>query len=84
MYINVLNSFRADVILTDLPMLQPLLEKNIESNKGVLKGKVKSAALSWGEDTDKFSSPDIILVSDCVYYDRVWFFLLIDKFIFCD
>lgn len=59
----------ANVILTDLPGLLPLLEKNIHSNKNVLNGSATSAVLSWGEDSPKFVSPDILLISDCIYYD---------------
>lgn len=66
-----LTFFRANVILTDLPECLPLLEKNILSNKDVLKGTATSAVLCWGEDTYKFPSPDILLVSDCIYFDQV-------------
>ncbi|KFM71293.1 Methyltransferase-like protein 21D, partial [Stegodyphus mimosarum] len=59
----------AKAILTDLPELVPLLEKNIAINEAVLKGSVSAAVLVWGENEHKFPTPDIILVSDCIYYD---------------
>ncbi|XP_015912193.3 protein N-lysine methyltransferase METTL21D [Parasteatoda tepidariorum] len=59
----------AKVILTDLPEIIPILEKNIQSNCKALKGSVSAAVLKWGEVDTKFLVPDLILVSDCVYYD---------------
>ncbi|XP_054708914.1 protein N-lysine methyltransferase METTL21D-like [Uloborus diversus] len=60
----------ADVLLTDLPEFIPLIQKNIESNQDILKGSASASVLVWGEDVDKYPTPDIILVSDCIYYDK--------------
>ncbi|XP_065652517.1 protein N-lysine methyltransferase METTL21D-like isoform X2 [Hydra vulgaris] len=57
------------VTLSDLETLIPLMQKNIESNKNVLKGKCSSMVLKWGSNLSFISPPDIILVSDCIYYE---------------
>ncbi|GFQ86717.1 protein-lysine methyltransferase METTL21D [Trichonephila clavata] len=59
----------AEVILTDLPEVVPLLEKNIELNKAVLKGAASASVLEWGKLEKIFPIPDLILVSDCIYYE---------------
>ncbi|KAF8782854.1 Protein-lysine methyltransferase METTL21D like protein [Argiope bruennichi] len=59
----------AEVILTDLPEVIPLLEKNIELNKNIIKGAATASVLEWGKLDKNFPVPDLILVSDCIYYD---------------
>ncbi|CAL1273610.1 unnamed protein product [Larinioides sclopetarius] len=59
----------AEVILTDLPEVIPLLEKNIEQNKNIIKGAATASVLEWGKLDKNFPIPDLILVSDCIYYD---------------
>ncbi|GIX68555.1 protein-lysine methyltransferase METTL21D [Caerostris darwini] len=59
----------AEVILTDLSSVIPLLEKNIKENVDVLKGSATASVLEWGKLEAKFPVPDLILVSDCIYYD---------------
>ncbi|XP_072175452.1 protein N-lysine methyltransferase METTL21D-like [Diadema setosum] len=59
----------ADVILTDLPDFLPLMEMNIQTNESALMGSAKARVLKWGDDVADFlPSPDLILMSDCVYY----------------
>ncbi|GIX92614.1 hypothetical protein CEXT_128242 [Caerostris extrusa] len=57
------------VILTDLSSVIPLLEKNINENVDALKGSAIAYVLEWGKLEVKFPVPDLILVSDCIYYD---------------
>ncbi|XP_047145241.1 protein N-lysine methyltransferase METTL21D isoform X1 [Hydra vulgaris] len=62
------------VTLSDLETLIPLMQKNIEGNKNVLKGKCTSMVLKWyavlwGSNLSFIYPPDIILVSDCIYYE---------------
>jgi len=38
---------RANVIITDLPDLVPLMNMNIEENLGVLQGRISAKSLSW-------------------------------------
>ncbi|KAJ9585072.1 hypothetical protein L9F63_020580 [Diploptera punctata] len=64
----------AQVMMTDLPEVMPLLEMNIEMNRQVWSscgGKAHSQVLQWGADVnDSFKTPDIILLADCVYYEE--------------
>ncbi|KAG8188582.1 hypothetical protein JTE90_005939 [Oedothorax gibbosus] len=60
----------ATVILTDLPEVIPLLQKNIELNKNILKGNTSASVLVWGSNENTLPVPDLILVSDCIYYDQ--------------
>lgn len=57
--------------MTDLPEVLPLLEKNIELNKDILKGNTSASVLVWGSYENTLPVPDFILVSDCIYYDQV-------------
>ncbi|TRY72694.1 hypothetical protein TCAL_03390 [Tigriopus californicus] len=65
----------ARTVLTDLPEVLPLLERNIDLNRRVLDGPAQARALPWGHDhLDRVSDlldpgVDYILVSDCVYYE---------------
>ena len=77
---------RADVVLTDLPEVLPLLERNILENSGVWKprGRAIAKVLKWelSEDATGTLSPiigslDILLLADCVYYTEVGFCVFI-------
>lgn len=57
----------ADVMLTDLEELVPLLSENIERNKELIEGTAVSRTLKWG-GTSGLEIPDVILMSDLVYY----------------
>ncbi|CAN7998752.1 unnamed protein product [Ixodes hexagonus] len=59
-----------DVVLTDLPEFLPLIDKNTSANKELLKGKVEARALTWGSDVQDFKTPDVLLMSECVYYEK--------------
>ena len=65
--------FRANVIISDLPEYLPLLNKNVDLNAKGLRGKVRAETIVWGEDGAKLRKSlgqvDVILVSDCVYYE---------------
>lgn len=61
----------ANVLLTDLPHILPILEKNVELNKESypeISGMAKVLSLPWGEKTKLEQIPDLILLSDCIYY----------------
>ncbi|KAF7271548.1 hypothetical protein GWI33_015579 [Rhynchophorus ferrugineus] len=60
----------ANVILTDLPEIIPLLERNVLLNIEYVKnnkGKTDVIPLPWGTNVLK-EKPDIILLADCIYY----------------
>ncbi|XP_067123256.1 protein N-lysine methyltransferase METTL21D-like [Centruroides vittatus] len=59
-----------NVTLTDLPELLPLLVLNIKENKHHFLGSVKADVLKWGETNSNFSQPDLLLVGDCIYYEK--------------
>lgn len=59
------------VTLTDLPRFVPLLEESIALNKSTL-SNVEAKALTWGDEKDLENLDaafDLILVSDCIYYE---------------
>ena len=62
----------AKVRLTDLEVyLQPVKE-NIEANRDIItKGEAIADTLDWGEKVPEnlHHSADIILISDCIYYE---------------
>lgn len=65
--------FRANVIMTDLPAVLPLLERNIQENMAVWSksgGCASASELSWGE-AHNLQPPDLMLLADCVYYTEV-------------
>lgn len=69
--------YGGDVIMTDLPEVVPQLEKTIDLNRAAWseKGKISAVALAWGHNKPielEFihQQIDIILMSDCVYYEE--------------
>lgn len=67
----------ADIWITDIDELVPLMEKNIELNG--LTDTVHAATLSWGEPLPDYAKDgvDVILAADCVYLERA--FPLLEK-----
>ncbi|XP_037569934.1 protein N-lysine methyltransferase METTL21D-like [Dermacentor silvarum] len=64
-------SFGNDVLLTDLPQFVPLLEKNLEENRDRLRGKASVGTLEWGAPpAPDMIAPDVMLISECVYYEK--------------
>lgn len=59
------------MIATDLDELIPLIERNIEENKHLISGNLKAQALRWEDDVSHLKEPQLILASDCLYYDKV-------------
>ena len=67
------------MVISDLPEYLPLLEKNIELNKDAVKANsnvVEAKKIVWGDKEDSNalkeflgSRIDVVLVSDCVYYE---------------
>ena len=58
------------VVITDLPRFLPLLQEGIDFNPNLT--NIQSQALSWGAEEDLKHLdfvPDLILVSDCIYYE---------------
>ena len=65
----------ANVLLTDLPIYIPQLQATIEANIPGLEDRVKAKALDWSEDLTEDDSrmrkkADILLLSDCIYYEK--------------
>jgi len=62
----------ADVILTDVDVYTGMLRENIEANQSWLRGKAEARGLDWAEKVgeDLKSRIDLLLVSDCVYYEQ--------------
>jgi len=63
----------ANVVLTDLEEALPMLEKNIRVNEQVWKnlgGAAEAKVLKWGKDVNLDFKPDIVLLTDCVYYEE--------------
>ncbi|XP_034945900.1 protein-lysine methyltransferase METTL21D-like [Chelonus insularis] len=65
----------AQVMVTDLESTMPMLEKNIMMNKSQWKdtnGSVNAQIMKWEDesifDSLKKFSPEIIILSDCIYY----------------
>ncbi|KAL7873194.1 hypothetical protein AOLI_G00122650 [Acnodon oligacanthus] len=65
-------SLGANVTVTDLEDLLPLLELNIRENQTLIStGSITAKVLKWGEDvTDFLPHPDYILMADCIYYEQ--------------
>ena len=75
------------VIITDLDVALPLIERNIDENKSVLRGdgSVRAYELKWGcmEDIDTLFSqmtysrtssgtPPLVIAADCVYWESLF------------
>ena len=60
------------MIITDLPRIVPLLEEGISLNKTHL-SNVQARSLTWSVDEDleflEVENLNLILVSDCIYYE---------------
>jgi predicted nicotinamide N-methyase len=60
----------ADVTLTDLPCVFPLLKQNMDENIikcGISHDRIRMAEYDWGHDTSHLQPPfDIVIVSDCI------------------
>lgn len=72
----LLNHFRADVVLTDLPEMVPLIKRNVTKNKESLKGQAEVKAFEWGSDISLLNHEDhqgfdMVLAADCIYYKEV-------------
>ncbi|XP_005159014.1 protein N-lysine methyltransferase METTL21D isoform X1 [Danio rerio] len=65
-------SLGANVTLTDLEDLQPLLQLNIKKNQQLIHtGSVTAKVLKWGANVDDFlPHPHYILMADCIYYEQ--------------
>ncbi|XP_014218219.1 protein-lysine methyltransferase METTL21D-like [Copidosoma floridanum] len=77
----------ANVVLTDLKDTLPMLEKNVKVNKDSLAGlggTAEAQVLDWGKEVKLNSKYDIILLTDCVYYEKSVQPLLCTLEIFCD
>ena len=57
----------ADVTLTDLEELNHLINENIQRNRTLIEGRAEGLTLKWGGETETVI-PDVILMSDLVYY----------------
>jgi hypothetical protein len=64
------------VTLTDLPRFVPLLKESISLNPKLSQQRINVQALTWGDSEDLKSFleenkplPDLILISDCIYYE---------------
>uniref|UniRef100_A0A1B6L7E1 Uncharacterized protein n=1 Tax=Graphocephala atropunctata TaxID=36148 RepID=A0A1B6L7E1_9HEMI len=64
----------AHVTMTDLPEVIENLKNNIECNKLVWEscgGNAQARSLKWGSsDIDAYSPPDVLIATDCVYYEE--------------
>ncbi|XP_042225319.1 protein-lysine methyltransferase METTL21D-like isoform X2 [Homarus americanus] len=60
------------VTITDLPQFLPLMNKNILQNQDKFECAVEARELTWGntEQGVDLSTPDIIVVADCIYYQE--------------
>lgn len=62
----------AQIWITDIDELVPLMDKNIELNG--LAGTVHASTLSWGEPLPDFAQDgvDVVLAADCVYLESAF------------
>ncbi|XP_028994343.1 protein-lysine methyltransferase METTL21D [Betta splendens] len=62
----------AQVTVTDLEDLQPLLRVNIQENQALISsGSIAAKVLKWGEDVSEFlPPPHFVLMADCIYYEQ--------------
>ncbi|XP_056101500.1 protein-lysine methyltransferase METTL21D [Rhinichthys klamathensis goyatoka] len=68
----VASTLGANVTVTDLEDLQPLLKLNIEKNQQLIRtGSITAKVLKWGESVEDFLPyPHYILMADCIYYEQ--------------
>lgn len=65
--------FGANVLMTDLESAMPALNKNVKLNENHWQkssGSVKTEIFEWGKELPKNFTPDIVLLTDCVYYEE--------------
>jgi predicted nicotinamide N-methyase len=55
----------SQVIITDMPAVCPLIDRNIRLSQ--LSSVCKSAPLVWGEDVPDNLKPDVVIAADVVY-----------------
>merc|ERR1711970_1579081 len=57
--------------MTDLAIYLGPIRANIEANKEVIKGEAAADELDWAVDVDEKmkGTADIVMVSDCIYYE---------------
>ncbi|XP_042598660.1 protein-lysine methyltransferase METTL21D [Cyprinus carpio] len=62
----------ANVTVTDLEDLQPLLQLNIKKNQHLIHtGSITAKVLKWGGNVEEFlPHPHYILMADCIYYEQ--------------
>ena len=55
--------------MTDLPRFVPFLKEGISLNPW-LAGSIEAKAVTWGnvDDLESIETPDLVVVSDCIYY----------------
>ena len=60
------------MVLTDLEVYLGQLRDNIAANSGVLGDRVQAVALDWSQEVPGHlrGGVDLLLVSDCVYYEQ--------------
>lgn len=65
-------SLGANVTVTDLEDLQPLLQLNIRKNQELIRtSSITAKVLKWGENVEDFlPHPHYILMADCIYYEQ--------------
>lgn len=57
-------------VITDLDSLVPLIRYNVKQNSAILKGTAVGEALCWGATVpSSISTPDYLVLANCVYYD---------------
>lgn len=60
--------------MTDLEKAMPMLNKNVKLNQSHWEksnGSVETEVLEWGKDMPKNFTPELVLLTDCVYYEEV-------------
>merc|ERR1712107_45953 len=60
------------VILSDLAIYTSLLQENVERNRRMLMADAEVVSLDWMEKVPKSLSDsiDVLLISDCIYYEE--------------
>ncbi|CAM4643727.1 unnamed protein product [Leuciscus chuanchicus] len=68
----VASTLGANVTVTDLEELLPLLKLNIEKNQQLIcTGSITAKVLKWGGSVEDFLPyPHYILMADCIYYEQ--------------